>query len=207
MTGRELVLARHGETDWSRSGQHTSRTDLELTAAGEEQAVRLGRALAGRSFALVLTSPLRRARRTAELAGFGTAAVVEDDLREWDYGIYEGRTTSDISQEVPGWTVWTHPLPGGELADDVGARVDRVLERVRAVHERGGDAIVFGHGHCLRILAARWVGLAAIDGRRFALSTATLSTLGHERDTPVFVHWNQSVDGEEADRAHPAPAR
>jgi broad specificity phosphatase PhoE len=205
VTDRQLVLARHGETEWSRSGQHTSRTNLPLTAVGEEQAVRLGRALAGRSFALVLTSPLRRARHTAELAGFGEGAITDDDLCEWDYGVFEGRTTDDIRREVPGWTVWTHPLEGGERAEDVGARVDRVLARVHAVHAGGGDAIVFGHGHCLRILAARWVGLAALDGRRFALSTATLSTLGHERETPVFVRWNESVAGG-GDHAHRAPA-
>jgi probable phosphoglycerate mutase len=190
-----LVLARHGETEWSRSGQHTSRTDLALTPAGEEQARRLGRALAGRSFVLVHTSPMQRARRTAELAGLGAVAVVDEDLCEWDYGEYEGRTTDEIRREVPGWTVWTHPSPGGERAEDVGARVDRVIARVRAVHRDGGDAIVFGHGHCLRVLAARWVDLAPGDGWRFALSTATLSILGYERESPVFERWNQPANG------------
>jgi broad specificity phosphatase PhoE len=191
----ELVLARHGATEWSVSGQHTSRTDLPLTPEGEAQARALGRALAGRRFALVLTSPMQRARRTAELAGFGDRAEVTDDLCEWDYGEYEGRTTDEIQREVPGWTVWTHPMVGGETADEVGARVDRVLVRVRAVHGSGGDAIVFGHGHCLRILGARWVELGPLDGRRFALSTATLSILGREHATPVFARWNEPVAG------------
>ncbi len=195
MSERELVLARHGETEWSRSGQHTSRTDLALTPDGEEQARALGRALAGRRFGLVLTSPMRRARRTAELAGYGDVAVVDDDLREWDYGAFEGRTTDEIRGEVPGWTIWSHPVVGGETGAEVAARVDRVLARVRAVHRRGEDAIVFGHGHCLRVLAARWVELGPPDGRRFALSTATLSILGHERDTPVFARWNEPVRG------------
>jgi probable phosphoglycerate mutase len=151
--------------------------------------------LAGRRFALVLTSPMQRARRTAELAGFGDRAEVTDDLCEWDYGEYEGRTTDEIQREVPGWTVWTHPMVGGETAAEVGVRVDRVLVRVRAVHESGGDAIAFGHGHCLRILGARWVELGPLDGRRFALATATLSILGREHATPVVARWNEPVAG------------
>jgi probable phosphoglycerate mutase len=193
VSDRVLVQARHGETEWSRSGQHTSRTDLPLTARGEEQARALGRALAGRSFGLVLTSPMQRARRTAELAGYGDRAVVDADLCEWDYGVYEGRTTDEIRREVPDWTIWTHPAVGGETAAQVAERADRVLARVRAVHEGGEDAIVFGHGHCLRVLAARWVDLGPLDGRRFALATATLSILGHERDTPVLARWNEPV--------------
>jgi broad specificity phosphatase PhoE len=194
VTRPEVVLVRHGETEWSRSGRHTSRTDLPLTPAGEEEARALGRALAGRRFAAVLTSPMQRARRTAELAGLGAGAVVDDDLREWDYGEYEGRSTADVRTDVPGWYLWTHPVPGGERADDVGVRVDRVLARVRALQEESGGAVaVFGHGHCLRVLAARWIDLAPSDGRRFGLSTATLSVLGWEHETPVFVHWNEPV--------------
>jgi probable phosphoglycerate mutase len=188
------VLARHGETEWSRSGQHTSRTDLALTPRGEEQARALGRALAGRRFAAVWTSPMQRARRTAELAGYGDQAVIDEDLREWDYGEYEGRTTEEIRREVPGWDVWTGPLPGGERIEDVAARLDRVVARVRAVHEASGDAAVFAHGHCLRILAARWIEQDPRAGRLLALSTATLSTLGYEREQPVLVQWNQPVD-------------
>ena len=135
-----------------------------------------------------------RARRTAELAGFPDA-VVDADLAEWDYGEAEGRTTEELRREVPGWGVWTHPLVGGEAADDVGARVDRVIARGAAVHEQGGDVLVFGHGHGLRILGARWIELAPLDGRRFAVSTATVSVLGFERETPVFVCWNRPAAG------------
>ena len=183
--GRVVVLVRHGETEWSRSGQHTSRTDLELTAVGRRQAEALGSALSARRFALVLTSPMRRAAETARLAG--VAAEVAPELAEWDYGDYEGRTTADVRTEVPGWTVWSHPSPGGETPAEVGARVDRLLERVRAVD---GDVALFSHGHLLRVLAARWLGLAPQDGRLFALDTATLSVLGSERETPVVRRWN-----------------
>ena len=186
----EVVLVRHGETDWSRSGQHTSGTDLPLTMVGQEQAEALGAALADRRFALVLTSPLQRASETCRLAGLGDLAHQCDDLREWDYGDYEGRTTRDIRAEVPGWTVWTHPSPGGESPDDVGARVDRVIERARAAD---GDAALFGHGHALRVLGARWCGLAPSDGRLLALDTATISVLGYEREAPVIRSWNGAV--------------
>ena len=183
--GRVVVLVRHGETEWSRSGQHTSRTDLELTAVGRRQAEVLGSALLAWRFALVLTSPMRRAAETARLAG--VPAEVAPELAEWDYGDYEGRTTADVRTEVPGWTVWSHPSPGGETPAEVGARVDRLLERVRAVD---GDVALFSHGHLLRVLAARWLGLAPQDGRLFALDTATLSVLGSERETPVVRRWN-----------------
>src|SRR5262249_46795646 len=140
----------HGETEWSRDGRHTSRTDLPLTDAGRRQAIALTGLLRGREFAAVLTSPLHRARETCELAGYGNAARTSADLIEWDYGAYEGRTTVDIRREIPGWTVWTHPCPGGETVDQVGARADRVIAEVRAID---GDVAVFGHAHMLRVLA------------------------------------------------------
>jgi len=148
----ELWLIRHGETAWSRSGQHTGRTDIPLTEQGERQAVLLGRRLAGREFALVLTSPLQRARETCRLAGYGGAAREEPDLREWDYGVYEGRTTGEIRQEAPGWTIWSAAVRDGESAEEVGARGDRIIARCAEV---GGDVALFAHGHVLRILAAR----------------------------------------------------
>ncbi|MCI0686028.1 MAG: histidine phosphatase family protein [Sporichthyaceae bacterium] len=186
----EVVLVRHGETEWSKTGQHTSRTDLPLTTTGEHQARQLGNLLAGRPFAPVLTSPLRRAWQTAELAGFGVAERV-DDLRELDYGDYEGRTTAEIRQDVPGWTVWSGVLPGGETLADAAARADRVIERLRASQ---GPALVFGHGHMLRILAARWCGLPPEAGAQFALDPASISVLGYERTTPVIRSWNNALD-------------
>jgi broad specificity phosphatase PhoE len=183
----ELVLVRHGETEWSRSGRHTGRTDVPLTEAGREAARVLGTALGARTFERVLTSPLARASETARLAGFGAVAEPREELREWDYGVHEGRTTKEIRTEQPGWTVWTGEVPQGETAEEVGARADRVLEELRR-HE--GDALVFGHGHALRILAARWLGLDARNGRLLALDPATISVLGHERETPVVRLWN-----------------
>jgi broad specificity phosphatase PhoE len=182
----ELWLVRHGETTWSREGRHTSVTELPLTESGMDAAREVGRRLAGHAFGLVLTSPRRRARETAELAGF-TDAVVDADLAEWAYGRYEGVTTAEIRESVPGWSVWTHPSPGGETAREVCARVDRVIARVRAAD---GDALVFGHSHALRALAARWLGLPVADGRLFRLDPATISVLGYERETPVVVRWN-----------------
>ncbi len=182
----EIWLARHGETTWSRDWLHTSVTDVPLTERGVEQARDLGRRLAGRSFALVLTSPRLRARRTAELAGFPDA-VVDDDLVEWHYGSYEGVSTAEIRTTVPGWTVWDHPTPGGETADEVGARADRALERARGA---GGDVLLFGHAHALRVLGARWLGLGATDGRLLRLDTGSISVLGYERETPVIRTWN-----------------
>jgi broad specificity phosphatase PhoE len=181
----EVWLVRHGETEWSRDHRHTSTTDLPLTEDGAEVARSLGPRLA-RDFALVLTSPRRRARDTAELAGHGTAEV-DADLAEWAYGDYEGVTTDEIRQDVPGWTVWTHPSPGGESAAEVSERLDRVVARLRGVE---GVALVFGHGHALRALTARWLGLPVADGRLFRLDTATVSVLGHERETPVVLRWN-----------------
>ncbi|MGH3369168.1 MAG: histidine phosphatase family protein [Nocardioidaceae bacterium] len=182
----ELWLVRHGETEWSRDHRHTSHTDLPLTDNGVLTAGELRTRLAGERFERVLTSPRQRARRTAELAGFG-AAEVEDDLVEWDYGDYEGVTTVDIRRTVPGWSVWTHATPGGESAEQVTERLDRVVARVREV---GGRILVFGHGHGLRALTARWLGLPVREGRLFRLDTATLSVLGHERETPVILRWN-----------------
>jgi probable phosphoglycerate mutase len=182
-----LFLIRHGETEWSASGQHTSRTDLPLTATGTRQAELLAARLAGLRFTAVFTSPMRRARDTCRIAGFDRDAVVTDDLREWDYGAYEGRTTDDIRAEEPGWTIWTAEIPGGETLEDVGRRVDRVIERALEVD---GDVALFGHGHCLRILAARWVRLPPAGGALLELSTATVSRLGWERETRVVELWN-----------------
>lgn len=182
---QEIWLVRHGETEWSRDHRHTSTTDLPLTSEGEQVA----RSLAGpltRDFALVLTSPMRRARDTGALAGHGSA-VVDGDLEEWGYGDYEGVTTAEIRESVPGWTVWTHPSPGGESAEQVSERLDRVVARLRDVN---GDCLVFGHGHALRALTARWLDLPVTDGRHFRLDTATLCVLGYERETPVVLRWN-----------------
>jgi probable phosphoglycerate mutase len=182
----EVWLVRHGETEWSASGRHTGTTDIPLTAKGEESARELEPRLAKQEFDLVLTSPLQRARRTAELAGFPHAEV-DPDLVEWSYGDYEGITTDQIRESVPGWTVWTHPSPGGETADEVSERLDRVVARCRAV---AGNVLLVGHGHALRGLAARWLGLAVTEGRLLELDTGTVSVLGYERETAVVVHWN-----------------
>lgn len=182
----ELWLVRHGATEWSEAGRHTSVTDLPLLAAGEEAARGLAARLAGADFATVLTSPRVRARRTAELAGFPDAEVT-DDLVEWGYGDYEGLTTPQIRETEPGWTVWTHTSPGGEAADAVAARCDRVVRRAR---DTGGRTLAFAHAHVLRALAARWLGLPASDGRLLRLDTATISVLGFERETPVVLRWN-----------------
>jgi broad specificity phosphatase PhoE len=188
-TRQEIVLVRHGETEWSRDGRHTGRTNLPLTDVGEKQAERLGSTLADRTFALVLTSPLQRSRRTCELAGLGGAQVI-DDLRELDYGVYEGRTTADIQRDEPGWTVWSAPLVGGETIDEAGARADRVIRRLR---ETEGDVAVFGHGHILRILGARWCDFLPEAGAHLALDTASISILGYERTTPTIRSWNHTL--------------
>ena len=186
MSADELWVIRHGETEWSRDGRHTSHSEVELTPEGEEVACALADRLSGVEFDLVLTSPRVRTRRTAELAGFPDAHV-EEDLTEWDYGDYEGITTPEIRERVPGWTVWTHPCPGGETAEQVSRRLDRVVARVRA---QGGRVLVFSHGHASRALAARWLGLPVQDGRHFLLGTATISVLGYERETAVVARWN-----------------
>ena len=182
-----VVLVRHGETEWSSSGCHTSYSDIALTRQGEAQARSLAPRLAGIDFSLVLTSPMQRARRTCELAGLGAHAEVTDDLAEWNYGEYEGRTTDDIRTEVPGWTIFRDGAPGGDTADEVAARADRLLERAT---EAGGVVALFSHGHFLRVLGARWIGQAARAGAWLGLDTATLSCLGHEREQRVLRVWN-----------------
>jgi broad specificity phosphatase PhoE len=185
---REIVLVRHGQTEWSASGRHTSFTDLDLTVEGERQAAQLGERLAGRAFAAVLSSPLKRAVRTAELAGL-TVTATDDDLLEWNYGAYEGRTTVEIRQERPGWSIWREDCPGGETAGQVGERADRVLERLKVMLPSGDVALV-GHAHILRVLTARWLSLPPQGGELFRLETGTLSVLGYERETPVMLRWN-----------------
>ena len=186
----EVFLVRHGETEWSRTGKHTGRTDIPLTERGREQAVAVGAVLSERRFALVLTSPLERAAETCRLAGYGEVAEQRDELMEWDYGAYDGRKTVDIREEHPGWTLWRDGVPGGESAAEVGARVDRIITELRALT---GDALVFAHGHVLRVLAARWIGLEPSAGQLFALDPATLSILGYERETPVLRSWNATA--------------
>ncbi len=186
----ELWLIRHGETEWSLSGAHTGRTDLPLTPAGEIQAAAIGRLLAARPFAVVLTSPMQRARETCRIAGYDAAARVDPNLAEWNYGAYEGRTTTQIREEAPGWTIWTGGVPAGETIDQVAARARQVIARAL---ESGGDAALFAHGHILRILAACWLGLPATAGQFLALSTASLSILGYERETRVIARWNQPM--------------
>jgi probable phosphoglycerate mutase len=185
-----VYLARHGETAWSLSGQHTGRTDLPLTARGEENARRLGERLRGLALARVLTSPLKRAADTCALAGFGTAAAIDDDLREWDYGEYEGRRTAEIRAERPGWQIFRDGCPGGESPDEIGRRADRVVSRVRAV---SGNVLLFSSGHFLRVLVARWLGLAPEAGRYLLLRTASLGALGyeHDRSEPVIRLWDE----------------
>jgi len=185
----EIVLVRHGETEWSRAGRHTGSTDVPLTERGREEARAVGDALVGRRFALVLTSPLSRAAETCRLAGYEQAAEPRDDLMEWDYGAYEGRTTAEIRDERPGWTLWDDGVPDGETPVDVGQRADRVLTEIGRA---SGDVAVFAHGHVLRVLAARWLGLEPEAGRLFALDPATISVLGHERETPVLRTWNEA---------------
>jgi probable phosphoglycerate mutase len=182
----ELVVVRHGETAWSRSGQHTGRTDVPLLEEGEARARQLQPVLVARTFALVLTSPLARARETAALAGFPDA-VVDDDLLEWDYGVYEGSKTADVRVEHPGWSIWETDVQGGEQPEQVGERADRVIARARAA---GGDVLAFAHAHVLRILTARWLGLPAGGGRSFVLAPATVSVLGWERETTALRQWN-----------------
>jgi broad specificity phosphatase PhoE len=183
----EVWLCRHGQTEWSRDGRHTSHTDLPLTGAGEDEAKRLARALAGVAFDLVLTSPLRRASDTAVLVGF-PEAVRDPALAEWDYGDYEGLTTPEIRQQVDGWTVFTHPTPGGETPDQVARRADRVIDRV--LTEATELALVFSHAHFLRVLAARWIEEAPAFGERLLLGTATLSVLGWQREVRAIDRWN-----------------
>jgi broad specificity phosphatase PhoE len=186
-----IYLARHGETAWSLSGQHTGLTDLPLTERGQRNARALGEQLKGLTFARVFTSPLQRAAKTCELAGFGAAAETDRDLLEWNYGEYEGRRTTEILAERPNWRLFRDGCPGGESPDQVAARADRVVGRVRTVQ---GDVLLFSSGHFLRVLAARWLGLEAGAGRYFLLSTASLSALGyeHDRSQPVIRLWDDT---------------
>jgi broad specificity phosphatase PhoE len=189
MTEREVVLVRHGQTEWSASGKHTGRTDIPLTELGRRQADALRDMLSGTEFALVLSSSLIRAWETMERAGYATTGVATDDLLEWNYGVYEGRRTDDIRTEIPDWSVWTHPIVGGETIDEIGARADRAIARALSVD---GPVALFAHGHVLRILGARWMGLPAATGRNLQLDTATISTLGWERENRVVRHWNEA---------------
>ncbi len=193
----ELWLIRHGETEWSASGRHTSRTDVPLTAHGREMAAKVGQYLAWTTFAAVLRSPMTRARETCEIAGFGGVATVDEGLREWDYGVYEGRTSKGIQAEIPGWTVWKDPIVGGETAEHVGMRADGVIARALAAAGAadGGKVALFAHAHILRIMAARWVGLEARGGSLFALGTGSVSVLGWEREARVIQRWNRTFEG------------
>ena len=196
----EIYLARHGETAWTISRQHTGLTDIPLLRQGEEDAIQLGRRLEGLAFAKVLVSALGRARRTCEMAGFGDTAEVDPELHEWDYGDYEGRRTADIRQERPGWYLFRDGCPGGESIAAIRARADRVVARLRT---SDGNVLLFSHGHFLRVLAARWLGLPAGDARLFVLSTAALSILGYEHtlEEPAILLWNDNrhVLGEDLD--------
>jgi len=191
--GPRVFLVRHGETEWARLGRHTGRTDVPLTEHGRVQARALRTRLADQRFGIVLSSPLSRAVETCRLVGFGDVAGIEPDLAEWDYGTYEGRTSLEIRESVPGWTVWTHPIEAGETpgesVEEVGARADRVIARIEGSRD---DVALFGHGHQLRVLAARWIGLEPASGGRFSLATATLSVLGWERETRVLESWNET---------------
>jgi broad specificity phosphatase PhoE len=187
VTTSQLWLVRHGETEWSASGRHTGKTDIPLTEAGREAAAHLAKTLTTEQFAAVLTSPMSRARDTCVLAGLGDTAIVTDDLREWDYGDYEGVTTDEIRATRPDWNVFSDGCPGGEDAEQVAARADRVVALAR---ETDGDTIAFSHGHLLRVLAARWVGLPPEAGAHLALATASISVLGWERETPVITSWD-----------------
>jgi len=182
-----LFAVRHGETAWSATGRHTGTTDIPLTPRGRELAEHLRPVLAEQRFALVLTSPLLRARETCELAGLGGEAETDDDLIEWNYGAYEGRTAAEIREAAPGWVVFRDGCPGGESPADVGARADRVIARARAVE---GDVIAFAHGHLLRVLVARWIGMEPSAGQSFLLDTGTVGVLGYYREVPAIKIWN-----------------
>lgn len=189
MAENNIVLVRHGQTEWSISGKHTGRTDIPLTDLGRQQADALAEMLDGEEFAAVWSSPLVRAWETMERAGYAAQAVPTEDVLEWDYGVYEGLRTDDIRQKIDGWSVWTHPIWNGETVEEVGQRADRIIA---ASEEADGPVAVFAHGHFLRILAARWVGLPAEGGKNLSLGTATVSTLGWERDNHVIQMWNDA---------------
>jgi len=208
--GTELWLVRHGETEWSAENKHTSRTDIGLTELGRARAAVLGKYLAGVEFCAVMRSPMGRARETCEIAGFGDRAIVDEGLREWDYGVYEGRTTAEIQREIPGWSVWKDPVIGGESLEQVGGRADGVIARALSLAGQPTSQIrdvghpdakpgtnrvlLFGHAHILRILAARWIGLAPVAGSLLVLGTGSVSVLGWERETSVVQRWNNSFE-------------
>lgn len=193
---QRVVLVRHAQTAWSRSGRHTGSTDLSLTDQGRVATRLLAERLRGRSFTRVLTSPLQRARETCRIVGFAEQAQPRDDLIEWDYGAYEGRTTAEIRAEVPGWDLWLDGAPGGESPADVEQRIDRVVADLLDTCAAGGDVLVFGHGHSLAALAVRWLGLPIATGRHLPLGTGSLSTLGWKRENRVIEIWNdRSHDG------------
>ena len=193
----ELYLIRHGETEWSLSGAHTSRTDIPLTDHGRQRAEELRDYLKGTQFSKVLTSPMSRARETCRIAGFGDQAVIEEGLREWDYGESEGKTTKEMRAKYndPDWSVWTREIVGGEAVEHVGERADGVIARALEGVEDKGKVALFAHAHILRILAARWIGLAATGGKLFGLGTGSVSVLGWERETRVVSHWNRGFEG------------
>lgn len=192
MPTQQVVLVRHGETEWSKDGRHTGTSDIPLTEHGREEARRLKPELQHWQFALVLSSPLQRSVDTCRLAGFGDRVQLRPDLVEWDYGSYDGKTSKQIEAERPSWSLWRDGGPGGETAAEVGKRVDRVIAEVRHVE---GNALLFAHGHVLRVLAARWLGEAPQDGRLYALDTAALSVLGYEHQDAVISRWNQPPPG------------
>lgn len=193
----ELWLVRHGETEWSASGRHTSFTDIPLTQHGRQRAEELRKFLGGRKFNAVLVSPRQRAMETCRIAGYGDVAQVEDNLQEWNYGESEGRTTAEMrAVKGAGWSVWTSPLVGGEPVQAVGARADKVIARALEASPDGGSVALFAHAHILRILAARWIGLPATGGALFALGTGSVSVLGFERETRVVEHWNRGFEQE-----------
>lgn len=199
----QLILVRHGQTPWSRSGRHTGVTDLALTSQGEAQARRVGEALRGRRFGMVLSSPLSRALRTAQLAGFGDDVQLDENLAEWDYGAYEGLTSAQITAERGAWDLWSDGVPAGNTPGETGAavqrRVLRVIERAMPELDRGNDVLLFAHAHVLRALTVTWMRLPIVDGRTITLSPATVSVLGFEHDRPVIVRWNCPPDGPFAD--------
>jgi broad specificity phosphatase PhoE len=192
--GTDLWLVRHGETEWSLSGAHTSRTDIPLTDAGRLRAEKLRDYFKNTKFDAVFESPMQRARETCAIAGFGDVAVVEDGLKEWDYGVYEGKTTKEIQAKIPGWSVWQNEIVGGETAEHVGERADGVIARALAASPDGGKVALFAHAHILRILAARWIGLAATGGSMLALGTGSVSVVGWERETRVIQSWNREFE-------------
>ncbi len=184
---KQIYLIRHGETEWSKDGRHTGRSDIPLTETGREQASFLVPVFDEAKFTHIYSSPLQRSLETARLAGVGNKVEIWDDLREWDYGEYEGITTQKIREKVPGWTIWTHPVPHGETAQEISRRADRVAARL---HEIEGNVAIFSHGHFLRVLAARWLGLEVSCGRFFLLGTSTLSILGYEHENAAIKTWN-----------------